>query len=36
MATDPADTFRQEAQDLFEQLEQALLDLEARPDDMGA
>ncbi|MCR6630961.1 MAG: Hpt domain-containing protein [Magnetospirillum sp.] len=34
MATDPADTFRQEAQDLFEQLEQALLDLEARPDDM--
>ncbi|HLO78287.1 MAG TPA: chemotaxis protein CheA [Magnetospirillum sp.] len=34
MAADPAETFRQEAQDLFEQLEQALLDLEAHPDDM--
>jgi two-component system chemotaxis sensor kinase CheA len=34
MANDPADTFRQEAQDLFEQLEQALLDMEVRPDDM--
>ena len=34
MAADPADTFRQEAQDLFEQLEQALLDMETRPDDM--
>jgi len=30
---DPADTFRQEAQDLLEQLEQALLDLEQTPDD---
>ncbi|MGE5476777.1 MAG: Hpt domain-containing protein, partial [Bacteroidales bacterium] len=34
MANDPADTFRQEAQDLFEQLEQALLDMEDRPGDM--
>lgn len=34
MAIDPADTFRQEAQDLFEQLEQALLDMEDRPDDL--
>lgn len=33
MVTDPIDTFRQEAQDLFEQLEAALLDLEARPAD---
>lgn len=34
MTIDPADTFRQEAQDLFEQLEQALLDMEDRPDDL--
>ena len=31
--TDPADTFRQEARDLLDQLEQALLDLDQRPDD---
>ena len=31
--TDPAQTYRQEAADLLEQLEQALLDLEHRPDD---
>lgn len=30
---DPADTFRQEAQDLLNQLEDVLLDLESRPDD---
>ncbi|GGY08744.1 chemotaxis protein CheA [Litchfieldella qijiaojingensis] len=30
---DPADTFRQEARDLLESLEQALLDLEQAPDD---
>ncbi|HEY0835446.1 MAG TPA: chemotaxis protein CheA [Azospirillum sp.] len=30
---DPADTFRQEAQELLEQLEQALLDLEQTPAD---
>ncbi len=30
---DAIDTFRQEAQELLEQLEQALLDLEHRPDD---
>ncbi|MDR3536951.1 MAG: chemotaxis protein CheA [Acetobacteraceae bacterium] len=33
MATDPSETFRQEAQELLEQLEQALLDLEHAPDD---
>ena len=32
-AADPADTFRQEAQELLEQLEGALLDLEESPDD---
>ncbi|TXH39006.1 MAG: chemotaxis protein CheA [Rhodospirillaceae bacterium] len=32
-ANDPSDTFRQEAQELLEQLEQALLDLAARRDD---
>lgn len=32
MTADPADTFRQEAQDLLEQLEQILLDLEQAPD----
>ncbi len=32
-APDPAETFRQEAQDLLAQLEDALLDLDARPDD---
>jgi two-component system, chemotaxis family, sensor kinase CheA len=32
---DPADTFRQEAQELLDQLEQALLDLEHSPDDTG-
>ncbi|MBI5163073.1 MAG: chemotaxis protein CheA [Magnetospirillum sp.] len=32
-AASPADTFRQEAQELLEQLEAALLDLEERPDD---
>ena len=31
-AVDPAETFRQEAQDLLEQLEQALLDLEHAPE----
>jgi len=31
-AIDPAETFRQEAQDLLEQLEQTLLDLEHAPD----
>ena len=31
---DPAETFRQESQELLEQLEQALLDLEHRPGDM--
>ena len=30
---DPAEVFRQEAADLIETLEQALLDLEKRPDD---
>ncbi|ABC22200.1 CheA Signal Transduction Histidine Kinases (STHK) [Rhodospirillum rubrum ATCC 11170] len=30
---DPSETFRQEAQELLEQLEQALLDLEHAPDD---
>ncbi len=30
---DPAETFRQEAQDLLEQLEQSLLDLEHAPND---
>ncbi len=33
MAIDPADTFRQEAQELLEQLEHALLDLEHTPDN---
>jgi two-component system chemotaxis sensor kinase CheA len=32
-ASDPAETFRLEAQDLLEVLEQALLDLEQTPDD---
>ncbi|MEA1672031.1 chemotaxis protein CheA [Nitrospirillum sp. BR 11163] len=32
-ALDPSDVFRQEAQELLEQLEQALLDLEHAPDD---
>src|SRR5262249_27912527 len=32
-ALDPAETFRQEAQELLEQLEQALLDLEHAPDN---
>lgn len=31
--SDPADIFRQEAQELFEQIEQGLLDLAHRPDD---
>ncbi|HEY9011583.1 MAG TPA: chemotaxis protein CheA [Devosia sp.] len=31
--TDPAETFRQEASELLEQLEQSLLDLEQRPGD---
>ncbi|MDJ0391609.1 chemotaxis protein CheA [Roseomonas sp. E05] len=31
---DPVETFRQESQELLEQLEQALLDLEHRPGDM--
>ncbi|MGE5506794.1 MAG: chemotaxis protein CheA [Actinomycetota bacterium] len=31
---DPSATFRQEAEDLFQQLEQALLDLERRPGDL--
>ena len=34
-ASDPAGTFRQEAQELLEQLEQALLDLENAPGDTG-
>ena len=34
-AADPAEIFRQEAQELLEQLEQALLDLEHAPDDSG-
>ncbi|WP_423069379.1 chemotaxis protein CheA [Devosia sp. CN2-171] len=33
MNSDPADTFRQEARELLEQLEQGLLDLEHNPDD---
>ena len=33
MSSDPADTFRQEARELLEQLEQGLLDLEHNPDD---
>lgn len=33
MAPDPADTFRQEAQELLQQLEAALLNLEETPDD---
>jgi two-component system chemotaxis sensor kinase CheA len=33
-APDPAETFRQEAQELLETLEQALLDLEHTPSDM--
>ena len=33
MSTDPADTFRQEARELLEQLEQGLLDLEQNPGD---
>ncbi|MBZ0164105.1 MAG: chemotaxis protein CheA [Notoacmeibacter sp.] len=35
MTTDPADTFRQEARDLLEQLEQALLDLDQNPNGDG-
>jgi len=31
--TDPVETFRQEAQDLLEQIEQGLLDMADRPDD---
>jgi hypothetical protein len=31
MSSDPADTFRQEARELLEQLEQGLLDLEQNP-----
>ena len=34
MSDDASDTFRQEAQELLEQLEQALLKLESRPGDM--
>ncbi|MDO9710931.1 chemotaxis protein CheA [Paracraurococcus lichenis] len=34
MSADPAETFRQEAQDLLEQLEQALLDLDQMPGNM--
>jgi two-component system chemotaxis sensor kinase CheA len=34
-APNPADTFRQEAQDLLEQLEQSLLDLEDNPGDQA-
>lgn len=34
-APDPAQTFRQEASDLLVQLEEALLDLEDRPQDAG-
>ncbi len=33
MSSDPADTFRQEARELLEQLEQGLLDLEQNPAD---
>ena len=33
MSNDPADTFRQEARELLEQLEQGLLDLEHNPED---
>jgi two-component system chemotaxis sensor kinase CheA len=33
MSSDPTDTFRQEARELLEQLEQGLLDLEANPAD---
>ncbi len=33
MSTDPADTFRQEARELLDQLEQGLLDLERTPED---
>lgn len=33
MTSDPTQVFRQEAQDLFEQLEAALLDLERTPED---
>ncbi len=33
MSNDPTDTFRQEAAELLEQLEQALLDLEQTPDN---
>lgn len=33
MSTDPADTFRQEARELLETLEQGLLDLEKTPSD---
>jgi two-component system chemotaxis sensor kinase CheA len=33
MSSDPADTFRQEARELLEQLEQGLLDLEHNPAD---
>ncbi|WP_055047631.1 chemotaxis protein CheA [Devosia sp. A16] len=33
MSSDPADTFRQEARELLEQLEQGLLDLEQNPGD---
>ncbi len=33
MSSDPADTFRQEARELLEHLEQGLLDLEHDPDD---
>jgi two-component system chemotaxis sensor kinase CheA len=34
MSSDPADTFRQEARELLEQLEQSLLDLEQNPADI--
>ncbi|MDP3317171.1 MAG: chemotaxis protein CheA [Devosia sp.] len=34
MSSDPADTFRQEARELLEQLEQGLLDLEQNPADI--
>lgn len=33
MSADPVEIFRQEAQDLLEQIEQGLLDLASRPDD---
>lgn len=33
MSSDPTDTFRQEARELLEQLEQGLLDLEQNPED---